>query len=184
MAVKPLASASLFVLMLSACGSPSDEDVLTDDKIRASESAPELPDVQLSENPEPPPAPPPPVETPELNELDNAVEENLVDAGVPGTVPPAFQGRWGMVQDDCRQGDVVGTGMLIAGDGLVFADSAGRLQGVLADSPGIFAGVFEYDDGGLQRDELAFSGGRNVLTRTSGGERFVYRRCGAGRPTG
>ena len=56
-----LAIASL-TLTLSACGSPSDEDVLTDAKIQSSQSAPELPDVQLSENPEPPPAPatPPP----------------------------------------------------------------------------------------------------------------------------
>ncbi len=181
---KPLAAASLFVLLLSSCGSPSDEDVLTDDKIRASESAPELPDVQLSENPEPPPAPPPVVEAPVLNELDNAVEENLVGAGVPGTVPPAFQGRWGVVQEDCRSGDVVGTGMLVTGDGLGLADSVGSLQGVLADSPGRFAGVFEYDDGGLQREEFTLSGSRNVLTRTAGGEQIVYRRCGAGRPTG
>ena len=55
--MKPILAASFFVLTLSACGGPSDEDVLTPEKIRASESAPELPDIQLSENPEPPPAP-------------------------------------------------------------------------------------------------------------------------------
>ena len=184
MARRPLAVASLLILALAACGGPSDEDVLTDEKIRASQSAPELPDVQLSENPEPPPAPPPVVQPPVLNELDNMVEENLVDAGVPGTIPPAFQGRWGVVQLDCRQGEVVGTGMLVFEDGIGFADFVGRLQSVLADLPGRFAGVFEYDDGGLERVELAFGASRNVLTRAVGGERIIYRRCGAGRPTG
>ena len=90
-----LAAASFIALALAACGGPSDEDILTQDKIRASESAPELPDIELSENPDPPPAPPEP-EVPELNELDNEVDGNVIEAGVPGNVPPAFQGLWGV----------------------------------------------------------------------------------------
>ncbi|HYC95559.1 MAG TPA: hypothetical protein VEB39_07665, partial [Sphingomicrobium sp.] len=80
--MKRLAAVSLLVLYLTACGGPSEEDVLTPEKIRASESAPELPDIQLSENPEPPPAPPEP-EEPELNELDNAMMANAVDPLAP-----------------------------------------------------------------------------------------------------
>ena len=57
--MKRFAALFLLVLGLGGCGGPSEEDVLTPEKIRASESAPELPDIQLSENPEPPPAPPP-----------------------------------------------------------------------------------------------------------------------------
>ena len=83
--MKPILALSLFALTLTACGGPSDEDVLTADKIRASESAPELPDIELSENPDPPPAAPEP--EPTLNELDNMVEGNEIEAGVPGNVP-------------------------------------------------------------------------------------------------
>jgi len=67
--MKPIIAASLLILCLSACGGPSEEDVLTDEKIRASQSAPQLPDIELSDNPEPPPAPV--VEEPLANELGN-----------------------------------------------------------------------------------------------------------------
>ena len=92
--MKLLPVACLVLLMVSACGGPKQEDVLTGNKIRASESAPEMPEVQLSENPEPPPALPPP--EPTLNEQNNAVDENVIEAGVPGNIPPAFKdyGAW------------------------------------------------------------------------------------------
>jgi hypothetical protein len=182
MSMKPLAIASLFALALSACGSPSDEDVLTEDKIRASQSAPELPDIQLSENPEPPPAPPPTPE-PALNETENSVE-NVVEIETQGSIPPAFQALWAMAPSDCRQGNVVGSGMLVSDDALIFADSAASLLGVLGDYPGRFAGRFGDESGFEQREELALTGGGNVLTRTSGGQRSTYRRCGSARPTG
>jgi len=181
MRMKPLAVASLFVLSLSACGSPRDEDVLTQEKIRASESAPELPEINLSENPEPPPAAPP-KEEPTLNEADNAVE-NAVVIETQGSIPPAFQALWAMVPSDCRSGNVVGTGMLVSEDALIFADSASSLLGVLGDYPRRFAGRFGDDSGLEQREELVLTGS-NVLIRTSDGQRFTYRRCGNARPTG
>lgn len=181
---KLLAIASLFVFPLSACGSPSDEDILTDAKIQASQSAPELPDVQLSENPEPPPAPPPLPEEPPGNELENAIENDVIPAGVPGTIPPAFQALWGVVPSDCRPGDVTGNAIMITGDQILAADSVGSLQGVLGDYPGRFEGRFAFDDATEGREQLALSGNRNVLIRTSGGQQVTYRRCGAGRPTG
>lgn len=181
--MKPLIAASLLALSLTACGSPSDEDVLTQDKIRASESAPELPDVQLSQNPEPPPAPPV-VEQPVLNEVENAVENEVIEAGVPGTIPPAFQDRWGMVPSDCRQGAVVGTGMIVTSDEIILADSAGSLLGVLGDYPERFEGRFGFEGAGETREELILTGSSNTLIRVSGAQRLVYKRCGAGRPTG
>ena len=181
--MKPLIAASLLALALSACGSPKDEDVLTQDKIRASESAPELPDIQLSENPEPPPAPPV-TEQPEVNELENAVENEVIGPGVPGTIPPAFQDRWGMVASDCRQGGVVGTGMLVTADEIILTDSAGSLLGVLGDYPERFEGRFGFEGAGETREELILTGSSNTLIRVSGGQRLVYKRCGAGRPTG
>jgi len=181
--MKPLIFVSLFALALASCGSPSDEDVLTPDKIRASESAPELPEIQLSENPEPPPAPPV-TEQPEVNELENVVENEAVGEGVPGSIPPAFQDHWGVVASDCRQGPVVGTGMVVGEDQIIFADSSLELQGVLGDYPERFSGRFADDSGAEQRQDLVLTGSSNVLVRTSGGQRTTYRRCGAARPTG
>lgn len=170
--MKRLAAMSLLALALVACGGPSDEDVLTADKIKASESAPELPDIQLSENPEPPPAPPEP--EPTLNELDNGLEENVIEAGVPGYVPPAFQGLWGVAASDCRPGEVTGNAMLLTGDQIISADTVASLQGVLADSPGRFEGRFAGEGGYERRESFVLDGGGNRLTRNGS---TVYQRC-------
>ena len=183
MRMRLLAAASLFALALSACGGPKDEDVLTDAKIRASQSAPELPDVQLSENPEPPPAPAPAPE-PTLNELDNAVEENAIEAGVPGNVPPAFQGLWGVAASDCRPGEVSGNAILLTSDQMISTGSVASLGGVLADSPGRFEGRFVGEGGYEARESFVIGGSSNLLTRSSGGERTVYQRCIGARTSG
>jgi hypothetical protein len=181
--MKPIVAASLLVLSLSACGGPSEEDVLTPDKIRASESAPELPDIQLSESPEPPPAPPPPVDEPILNEADNVVDENAVAPEGEGPIPAAFRDRWGRVPADCRPGDVVGSGLVISADSLMSAESVGRLAETVDDDPERFTGVFEYD--GQQREEqLVLTGSSNTLIRIADGQRYAYRRCRVASPTG
>lgn len=175
--MKPIIVASLLVLSLSACGGPKEEDVLTADKIRASESAPELPDIQLSENPEPPPAPPP-VENELTNELGNEIDGNVAEAGVPGNVPPAFQGLWGVAASDCRPGEVAGNSILLTGDQIISAATVASLQGVLGDSPGHFEGRFTSEGGYEAREQFTLGGGGNLLTRVSGGgERTVYQRC-------
>src|SRR4029453_4804601 len=125
-AMKPIIAASLLMLCLSACGGPSDEDVLTPEKIRASESAPELPDIQLSENPEPPPAPALP-DQPALNETDNAMMENAVEEDelaplAEGSIPAAFRDQWGQVPEDCAPGGGAGSGLVTRGKGWFSAD--------------------------------------------------------------
>ena len=183
--MKPIIAASLLVLGLTACGGPSEEDVLTPDKIRASESAPELPDIQLSENPEPPPPPPEP-EQPELNELDNAMMENVVDPLAPaagGAIPAAFQDRWGQRPADCRPGDTIGGGLVIGGDSLMSRESVGRLVEIVSDYPERFTGIFEYD-GQERQEELVLTGSSNTLIRIAGGQRSAYRRCRVASPTG
>ena len=181
--MKPILAASLLVLSLAACGGPSDEDVLTPDKIRASESAPEMPDVQLSENPEPPPAPAEP-EQPVLNELDNGMMANEVEIDplaptADGAIPAAFQDRWGQRPADCRAGEVIGGGLVVGGDSLMSRESVGRLVEVVGSSHGRFTGVFDYD-GQQQQEELVLSGGGNVLVRNGA----PYRRCSVASPTG
>jgi len=185
--MKPIIAASLLVLSLTACGGPSDEDVLTPEKIRASESAPELPDIQLSENPEPPPAPAAP-EQPQLNELENAMLENAIKAdplapAAEGGIPAAFQDRWGQRPADCRPGDVVGGGLIIGGDSLRSGESVGRLVEVVSDDPERFTGLFEYD-GQERQEELVLTGSSNTLIRIAGGQRYAYRRCRVASPTG
>jgi hypothetical protein len=176
--MKPLAAATLLLLCLSGCGGPSDEDVLTEEKIRASESAPQLPDIQLSENPEPPPAPPVP-EQPELNELDNEMVENEVEAD---PLAPVFQDRWGRVPEDCRANGP-GNGLIISGNSLVTSGAVGQLAEVIGDHPERFVGLFDY--GGQSREEqLVLTGSSNTLIRISGGQRFAYRRCRVASPTG
>ena len=107
-AMKPILAASLLVLALSACGGPSDEDVLTDEKIRASQSAPELPDIQLSDNPEPPPAPPPPSRSRWPTSSDNEVDRQCGRGrSSHGTDPAGVPGPAGAsVPADCRPGEV------------------------------------------------------------------------------
>ena len=173
--MKLLPLACLTLLALPACGGPKEEDILTGDKIRASQSAPELPDVQLSENPEPPPAPPPP--EPTLNEIDNAVDGNVIEAGVPGNIPPAFQGLWGVAPTDCRPGEVAGNAVLLTGDQIISANNVASLAGVLADSPARFDGRFAGTGGYESHEQFVLGGGGNLLTRTSGGQRIVYQRC-------
>jgi hypothetical protein len=183
--MKPIIAASLLVLCLAGCGGPSDEDVLTDEKIRASQSAPELPDIELSDNPEPPPAPV--VEEPLANEIGNELGNELVDNEVEpvadGPIPAAFQARWGTVPADCRPGEVLGNALVITPDTLMSGESVGRLTQVAEDSPERFSGIFEYD-GSEREEQLVLTGSSNTLVRISGGQRYAYRRCGAARPTG
>jgi hypothetical protein len=181
--MKPILAASLLAFALAACGGPSDEDVLTPDKIRASESAPELPDIQLSENPEPPPAPAEP-EAPQLNEVDNGMMDNGVEADplaptAGGAIPAAFQDRWGQRPADCRESDVIGGGLVIGGDSLMSRESVGRLVEVVSDFPERFTGIFEYD-GQERQEELVLTGSSNVLIRNG----VAYRRCSVASPTG
>ena len=74
--------------------------------------------------------------------------------------------------------------MLVTEDEIILADSSGELRGVLGDYPERFQGRFDFEGAGEQREELVLTGSSNTLIRTSGGQRLVYKRCGAGRPTG
>ena len=175
----------LLALTLTACGGPKEEDKLTPEAIEASQSAPEKPDIALSNNPEPEPAPAPPPSTNELeNELaegDNAALAEDPLAPVAATIPAAFHGRWGQSVEDCADPRREGSGaIVVSANSLQLPDAQGQLFQTLGNYPERFVGMFVYN-GDLgrwsQKEELSLTGSSNVLIRDADGERFRYRRC-------
>jgi hypothetical protein len=171
---------------LAACGSPKEEDKLSPEDIRASESAPELPDIALSENPEPEPAPPEAI--PPANELQNALEENGVGMEGEEQIPPgiapipaAFHGRWGATVEDCIDPRREGSEAVVIGSSRIeLPEASGQLFQTMGNFPERFIGMFVYNgDSGRwsQKEELSLTGSSNVLIRDADGERFRYRRC-------
>ena len=180
-----LPAALSLALALSACGGPSDEDKLTPEAIEASQSAPEKPDIALSNNPEPEPAPAPPPQANELeNELadgDNATGPEDPLAPVAATIPAAFHGRWGQSVEDCADPRREGSGaIVVSANALQLPDAQGQLFQALGNYPERFIGMFVFN-GDLgrwsQKEELSLTGSSNVLIRDADGERFRYRRC-------
>lgn len=166
-------------LTLAACGSPTEEDKLSPEEIRASESAPELPDVALSDDPEPEPAPP---AAPAVNEMEggNALEEEPIQPG-SSPIPAAFHGRWGVTIEDCIDPRREGSEAVVIGSTRIdLPDASGQLAQTMGNFPERFVGTFVYN-GDLgrwsQTEELSLTGSSNVLIRDADGERFRYRRC-------
>ena len=181
--MKHVALALTLTLALAACGSPKEEDKLTAESIRASESAPELPEINLSENPEPEPAPPPAAAP--ANELAESVENDAGDdlAPLPSgePIPAAFHGRWGMTIEDCtdprREGS---TALVVGATSIELPNARGRLVQTAGNFPERFVGsfIFNGDQGRwMSQEELSLTGSSNVLVRDADGERFRYRRC-------
>jgi hypothetical protein len=171
-------------LALAACGSPKDEDKLTAEAIRASESAPELPEINLSENPEPQPAAPPAAEP--ANELADVMENEAapdelgpLPSGEP--IPAAFHGRWGMTIEDCtdpRRED--STALVVSATSIELPNASGKLAQTAGSFPERFVGsfIFNGDQGRwMSHEELSLTGSSNVLIRDADGERLRYRRC-------
>jgi hypothetical protein len=181
--MKYVALALSLTLALAACGSPKDEDKLTAESIRASESARELPEINLSENPEPEPAPP--VAEP-ANDMASMAENEVAPddlAPLPSTapIPAAFHGRWGVTVEDCVDPRRDGSEAVVIGPNRIeLPDARGQLAQTLGDFPERYIGMFAYNgDSGrwLQKEELSLTGSSNVLVRDADGERFRYRRC-------
>src|SRR6187401_2206089 len=127
------AGVCLIALTLSACGS-KDGDVLTDDAIKASQSAPEFPDAQPDNELEPAP---PAAANGLAPDLGNQSSQNgVVPAPSPALaeIPPAFRGHWGMAPADCSGPDGE-THLEVGADSLKFYESVGRLRQVDGDYP-------------------------------------------------
>lgn len=173
------------VIGLAACGSPRDEDKLTPEAIERSQSASELPDVALSNDPEPAPAPEPLANESDglANGLDQRDELAPEDEMQPGVIPipAAFRGRWGMSVDDCMSPRRAGSMALeISGGTLGLPEGEGRLFQTLGNFPERYVGIFNYEgDRGRwsATEELSLTGSSNVLIRQVDGGSLRYRRC-------
>lgn len=172
------------VFGLAACGSPRDEDKLTPEMIARSQSADELPEIALSNDPEPAPAPEPVANeadlTNGLGEPDELAPEDEMQAGVI-PIPSAFRGRWGMSVDDCMSPRRPGSMALeISGGVLGLPEGQGRLFQTLGNFPERYVGIFNYEgDRGRWSvtEELSLTGSSNVLVRQVDGGTLRYRRC-------
>ena len=105
---------------------------------------------------------------------------------LPTEIPAAFQGRFGMVPDDCTStaGDAKGL-LEITGTELKFYESVGKLESVTGATGGRFRGEFAFTGEGQewQRDVvLDLREGGKILVRREFGEgaspeAFDYTRC-------
>ena len=105
---------------------------------------------------------------------------------LPTEIPAAFQGRFGMVPDDCTStaGDAKGL-LEITGTELKFYESVGTLETVTGATDGRFRGEFAFTGEGQewQRDVvLDLREGGKILVRREFGEGaspepFDYTRC-------
>jgi hypothetical protein len=171
------AGCCLLALALAACG-PGNDDVLNQETIDASESAPIAPEPEAET--EPAPAPPPAI-PPSEAEMGNEAGDNLAEPIVSGprsTIPAAFHGRWGEGDDDCS-----GIGprwVEISPKLLSFPDMSGQLLRVEGDFPQRFIAIFGYqteDQRWRERDQLVLTGSSNSLVLASRDGRFTYQRC-------
>jgi hypothetical protein len=101
----------------------------------------------------------------------------------PKTIPAAFQGRWGMVLNDCdpKRDDAKGL-VTIGADTMKFYESRAKLARITAASAEKIGAEFAYSGEGqtwTKKETLALTGGGNTLTRTESEGSFDYKRCPA-----
>ncbi|GGD88433.1 hypothetical protein GCM10011515_05140 [Tsuneonella deserti] len=102
------------------------------------------------------------------------------------TIPPALQGRWGMVPADCTstRGDAKGL-LTITDTTLKFYESVGKLGSLESRSDNAIRAQFAFTGEGMNwtRDvELSAAGDKLIRTERGGdqpGGPFTYTRCAA-----
>jgi hypothetical protein len=106
--------------------------------------------------------------------------------GIPGEIPAALHGRWGISLEDCAAGGGRGDGLLeITANELRFHESRARLRSVAESAPNLIIADFDYQGEGetwSHRDMLELRGDGTMVRRDAGGapraESWLYRRCG------
>ncbi len=163
--MRPTCTVALLVLALAACQRADDDNIAIDDTSSANAEIETLP----------------PDET-VSNETTNVLNGNSSQGG-PLVIPAAFHGRWGMVAADCTstRGDAKGL-ITIAGDGIQFYESRGKLTGVTLNAPENFTGTFAFTGEGqswTNSQNLKLTNSSNTLVRseTDVAQSYSYNRC-------
>ena len=114
---------------------------------------------------------------------DQTAEVNATAQPTTILIPAAFQGRWGMVPEDCTstRGDAKGL-ITINGNSLGFYESRATLTKVTGNFPENFTGDFAFTGEGqswTKSQNLKLTGSSNTLVRSEADPsmKFTYRRC-------
>ena len=113
-----------------------------------------------------------------------SAEPTSVTASKEKTIPPALQGRWGMVAADCTstRGDAKGL-LTISPTTLKFYESVGQLGGIVERTGNSIRAQYAFTGEGMEwTRDIALSVTGDTLTRLDrGGEEpggpFSYTRC-------
>lgn len=161
--MKQTAAIALIALALAACQQGSNDNIAIDDTNTANADIETLPPDETSTN--------------DANAVGN-------DSGTAElAIPAAFQGRWGMVPDDCTstRGDAKGL-IIVDADSIKFFESLGTLTKVTQNAPENFTGTFSFAGEGeswTNSQNLKLTGSSNTLVRKQSGvdQPFTYKRC-------
>jgi hypothetical protein len=102
---------------------------------------------------------------------------------VDGKIPPAFQGRWGLVPADCTstKGDNKGL-MKVEADRMTFYESRATIAKLAVVSPTELKATLDFSGEGQtwqQETPLILEDNGNALTRTAEGQTLRYAKCAA-----
>lgn len=132
-------------------------------------------------------SPPAREQAPAANTADSTAPRRLPppDQGVPGEIPAALHGRWGISLEDCAAGGGRGDGLLeISATLLRFHESQARVARVAESAPDLVIADFDYQGEGERwssREMLELRDSNTLVRRDAGGtprtEAFLYRRC-------
>ena len=128
-------------------------------------------------------------DTPEVssgNEMIPLPPQPSPTATVNG-MPASFQGRWGMVPNDCVPGRSDAKGlMIVSADGLGFYESRGAIEKVVNSTPGTLTFDLQFTGEGqqwLRRETLTLLDDGKTLVREEQkpAGSFRYSKCPAGK---
>jgi hypothetical protein len=155
----------MLALALAACQQGNDDNIAIDDTNSANAEIETLPPDETVTN-------------------DDDADVNASDpAAAALTIPAAFQGRWGMVPEDCTstRGDNKGL-ITVDADSIKFFESNGTLTKVTLNAPENFTGTFAFTGEGeswTNSQNLKLTGSSKTLVRKQSdvAQPFTYKRC-------
>lgn len=163
-----LAATAVLTLALSACQQGSNDNIAIDETNSLNADVETLP----------------PDEGNDATAAANADNQaNGAEPAATASIPAAFQGRWGMVPNDCQPGRADAKGLIeIDGTSLKFYEARATLTKVTSNAPENFSGTFAFSGEGQswsKNETLQLSNSSKTLVRseTDPSMKFTYQRC-------